>query len=328
MEGLPKITRPHESVHILSLPREILDELIFYLDSKSMVRFCRAIPQLNEYADTVFDVVKALNNRLSLFWPNLNIYREPKDLIFIAENEILVTRLGALVSQFNGVTNFIGTFGKERIPQVCAMASKTINLYMNFLIDKDQVCLWAEQVLLQRKQVRNLTMDCVDRSDVGISRITQAVIDCNPEQLFCESSDIELQDLNQCSRLRCLELIITEFNPEKLTLSSIILELKHLKELDLTCRDVEKKQFLDVARVLAGTGIRKVRFELDESIVDFDPEWGIEKDPVYLGEEESELAAVLKSQGFVFIASVKLRNTSEHDEEEWYYELGFWHRLQ
>ncbi|KAJ3277595.1 hypothetical protein HDU79_002368, partial [Rhizoclosmatium sp. JEL0117] len=191
------MAQPHEAVHILSLPREILDEFILYLDSKSMVRFCRAIPQLNEYADTVFDVVKALNNRLSLFWPNLNIYREPKDLIFIPENEILVTRLGALVSQFNGVTNFIGTFGKERIPQVCAMASKTINLYMNFLIDKDQVCLWAEQVLFQRKQVRNLTMDCVDRSDVGISRITQAVIDCNPEQLFCESSDIELQDLNQ-----------------------------------------------------------------------------------------------------------------------------------
>ncbi|KAJ3080649.1 hypothetical protein HDU99_007815 [Rhizoclosmatium hyalinum] len=293
-----------------------------------MVRFCRAIPQLNEYADIVFDVVKALNNRLSLFWPNLNIYREPKDLIFIAENEILVTRLGALVYQFNGVTNFIGTFGKERIPQVCAMASKTINLYMNFLIDKDQVCLWAQQVLLQRKQVRNLTMACVDRSDIGISRITQAVIDCNPERLFCESSDIELQDLNQCSRLRCLELIITEFNPEKLALSSIILELKHLKELDLTCRDIEKKQFLDVARVLAGTGIRKVRFELDESIIDFDdPEWGTEKDPVYLGEEESELAAVLKSQGFVFRASVKLRNTSKHNAEE-YYELGFWNRIQ
>ncbi|KAJ3280938.1 hypothetical protein HDU79_011217 [Rhizoclosmatium sp. JEL0117] len=206
-----------------------------------MVRFCRAIPQLNEYADAIFAVVKALNNRLSLFWPNLNIYREPRDLFFIPENEILVTRLGALVSRFNGQTNFNGTFRRERIPQVCAMASKTINLYMNFLVDKDQ----------------------------------------------------------------------------------------HLKELDLTCRDIEKKQFLDVARVLAGTGIRKVRFELDESIVDFDdPEWGIEKDPVYLGEEESELAAVLKSQGFVFRASVKLRNTSEHDPEEWYYELGFWNRIQ
>ncbi|ORY37188.1 hypothetical protein BCR33DRAFT_769845 [Rhizoclosmatium globosum] len=148
------------------------------------------------------------------------------------------------------------------------MASKTINLYMNFLIDKDQICLWAEQVLLQRKQVRHLTMACVDRSDIGISRITQAVIDCNPEQLFCESSDIELQDLIRCSRLQCLKLIITEFNPEKLALSLIILELLHLKELDLKCGDTEKRQFLDVARILAGTGIRKVRFELEESIVD------------------------------------------------------------
>ncbi|KAJ3286892.1 hypothetical protein HDU79_006141 [Rhizoclosmatium sp. JEL0117] len=318
-----------EEVHILSLPREILDGFVRYLDSKSMLRFCRAVPQLNEYADTVFDVVEALDNRPSLFWPDLNIYREPRDLFFIPENEILVTRLGALVSRFNGVTDFIGTFGKERIPQVCAMASKTINLYMNFLLDKDQVCLWAEQVLLQRKHVRRLALDCVDRSNIGISRFTQAVTDCNPEELFCESSDIELKHLNQCSRFRCLTLVITECNPEKLALSSIILELHHLKELDLKCRDVEKKQFLDVSRILTGTGICKVRFELEESIEDFnDPEWGEEKIPVYLGDNELELAAVLKSQGFSFRASLKLRNTDEDDPEEWYYELGFWHRIQ
>ncbi|KAJ3067401.1 hypothetical protein HDU99_003539 [Rhizoclosmatium hyalinum] len=198
------------------------------------------------------------------------------------------------------------------------MASKTINLYMNFLIDKDQVCLWAEQVLLQRKHVRRLVLDCVDRSNIGISRITQAVIDCNPEELFCESSDIELKHLNQCSRFRCLKLVITECNPEKLALSSIILELHHLKELDLKCRDVEKKQFLDVSRILTGTGICKVRFELEESIEDFnDPEWGEEKIPVYLGDNELELAAVLKSQGFSFRASLKLRNTDEDDPEEW-----------
>ncbi|KAJ3042381.1 hypothetical protein HDU99_010041, partial [Rhizoclosmatium hyalinum] len=148
-------------------------------------------------------------------------------------------------------------------------------------------------------------------------------------ELFCESSDIELKHLNQCSRLRCLTLVITEFNPEKLALSSIILELHYLKELDLKCRDVEKKQFLNVAPILAGTGIRKVRFELEESIEEFnDPEWGEEKVPVYLGEEESELAVVLKCQGFVFRASVKLRNTDEDDPEEWYYELGFWYRNQ
>ncbi|KAJ3288729.1 hypothetical protein HDU79_004619 [Rhizoclosmatium sp. JEL0117] len=303
-----------------SLPTEILDEVVRYLDSKSMVRFCRAIPQLNEYADTLVNVGTSLKVPLSSLWPRLIIYRNPTDLIFIEKNEKLITRLGTLVSRFNGLTTFIGTFDGENIARVCAMASTTIDIYVNFLVDKDEVCLWAEQVRLQNKRVNHLILDRADRSNLGPAIISQAIVDCNPRKLSCGSTEVVLADLVNCSRLRSLQLDYKLGLTEGLMLSSILVQLVELRELDLKCMD--SKIVLDVVKAFPKMKIRKARFEIN---ADGEYSWDDEKDPIYLGEDEVELARLLREAQFVFKGKNRFRSLLVDDKEDREWENGYWY---
>ncbi|KAJ3286893.1 hypothetical protein HDU79_006142 [Rhizoclosmatium sp. JEL0117] len=299
---------------ILTLPRELLDELVSYLDSKSMLRFCRAIPQLTDYADIVSDVARTLNERLSFIWPNLFIFITNREA-FDESHRPLITRLSALVTRFNGNT-ILRDFEPAKIAQVCTMASQNIDLTIRI---PDVAALWVEQLRIQRKLVHRLDLQSFP------PRIIAVVPDLNPEELRCSSKDILLEDLKSCTRLRRLELELLTGSSNALVLSAILVQLPNLRVLELTSAD--KKSFIGVTQALPATNIHRVRYEYNPAIENEDM-WGAEEeDSYYIGDEENEFVDLFSKASFVFKAVVMKRNTSEFVKKEWIEEEGFWHRM-
>ncbi|ORY21033.1 hypothetical protein BCR33DRAFT_862295 [Rhizoclosmatium globosum] len=313
---------------ILRLPREILDEVVRYLGSKSMLRFCRAIPQLNEYAEVLFDAATALKNTtysISLFWPTFALWSSCSDQIF--RNDVALTRLGALIQRFNGTTSIDGgTFPGHRISQLCSITSKNISLYTRFLKDKNEVRLWADQVVLHKKVVVCLELYHVYLSNLSLSEITDSVVDLNPIELVCEANEVILSSLEVCTRLRKLQLVKYDVKAETRLrnppLSAILPRLQNLREFELKCG--KKEVFLDIAMVLPITKIWKVRFEFfDERKRIYN--YAIRR-PTYLGDEEKDLAGLLVKAGFVYKPVSWERSLDEDEMEKWKPIGGFWYR--
>ncbi|ORY37190.1 hypothetical protein BCR33DRAFT_854787 [Rhizoclosmatium globosum] len=190
-------------MHLQTLPPEILSQMIPYLDSVSLLRFCRAVPRLNEYADALYKTSVATSLPLKNIWPNVTL-----DLLHSASPSILRDipfSFWDLMNQFGGSTivsstlsmhyNFPGILVEElehKIDRCLSMVSKNVSLIIDHQYP-GELRLWANILLRSNKILQTIYYHNHSRKLSAITDISaemkQSLIDLNPRRLYCAAQD-------------------------------------------------------------------------------------------------------------------------------------------
>ncbi|KAJ3063654.1 hypothetical protein HDU99_004740, partial [Rhizoclosmatium hyalinum] len=246
---------------ICSLPRELLDKINGFLDAASMMRFCRAIPQLNDHATIVFNAGCSLKAPLNSLWPHFQYQSIPA-------TSYVPKEYFAMLSRFNGTTvvNPWTVLEAHEIKLMCSQVSRSLSFSDCMPNDPSELLEWSKQIVYYRKRVQNLTLRCIRYPTSIMECISQAIVDLNPSILNLKGfiGHEVSEKLSMCTRLRYLTI---EYDDSEAFVGSITLKevalglvcIPNLRELSL----IGSHQLqLEVMKSLAETanGVEKISF--------------------------------------------------------------------
>ncbi|KAJ3293451.1 hypothetical protein HDU79_000328 [Rhizoclosmatium sp. JEL0117] len=251
--------KPESSITIEMLPQELLDEIVSYLrEGKDMIRFCRAIPALNEYASTLYSVGGLHpQKRLALtdLWPNCL-----KQGILI-DNKV-VKAYTSLLDRFNGYTELSGVHISDIATQ-SKHSSRNLLLRLSPRYVSSHLIECGKFVTLHQKKVIHLEFSVLKELPEPL-----AFQGLNPTKVVMHDAfwneDISYM-LQFCSCILCFEVRYKDLGREggrerlvrKLPSSPLLPSLRELILVN-TSRDIVS----DVIQSLCRTNIQRLELKM------------------------------------------------------------------
>ncbi|KAJ3068144.1 hypothetical protein HDU99_003283, partial [Rhizoclosmatium hyalinum] len=192
--------KPESSISIEMLPQELLDEIVRYLrEGKDMIRFCRAIPALNEYASTLYTVGGLHPQKrppLRDLWPNC------LNQGILIDNKVLKAYT-SLLDRFNGYTELSGVHISDIATQ-SKHSSRNLLLRLSPRYVSSHLIEWGKVVTMHQKKVIHLEFSVLKELPEPL-----AFQGLNPTKVvmhdaFC-NEDISYM-LQFCSCILCFEV--------------------------------------------------------------------------------------------------------------------------
>ncbi|ORY37193.1 hypothetical protein BCR33DRAFT_721554 [Rhizoclosmatium globosum] len=262
---------------LILLPTEILCQVIPYLDPTSLLRFCRAVPRLNEYADTLYKtgiVTKLYKTGFAIRHPPTSIWPNVAINLHSSDSEILIRQTPQgywdLMHQFGGSTiieskphhsfNVVTAKGIQHqhdVSQRCSLVSRKISLRIHYSYQIAYIfSFWAKLMLLHEKDVVSFSYIDLHFQPLGpatSAQMQKSLIDLNPQKMECAAQDTLIDVMPKCTRLR--QLSLTYLKHIQTYIAERIAQTKSLKILTLLGSPRET-DCLDVIHVLPQTQIQ------------------------------------------------------------------------
>ncbi|ORY37200.1 hypothetical protein BCR33DRAFT_721565 [Rhizoclosmatium globosum] len=269
-------------VSLLTFPQELLDEIVRRLDAASVVRFCRAVPQLNHIAETIVGTGQLLRLKISRTWPNLIITSDsaPRFASEIYEEE--VKDLTTLVTRFHGYTKlYVGDLEQTKhIPAFCALASQ--NIQIDGQLNSENIRVWADHIVANKKRVLEISffnlydkpiswVESTAEALASLEIMSDSLARIDPFAIIFHGSTWALANLKlqSCRQMHTLtfRLMATECLPPD-SLATALTGIPNLSvfNFDAIWADAGMEPVIDMAETMRNTNIKTITIKRPEDV--------------------------------------------------------------
>ncbi|ORY34539.1 hypothetical protein BCR33DRAFT_722687 [Rhizoclosmatium globosum] len=247
-------------VSLLTFPQELLDEIVRRLDAASVVRFCRAVPQLNHIAETIVGTGQLLRLKISRTWPNLIITSDsaPRFASEIYEEEVkdLTTLL------------YVGDLEQTKhIPAFCALASQ--NIQIDGQLNSENIRVWADHIFLQLVRQTISWVESTAEALASLEIMSDSLARIDPFAIIFHGSTWALANLKlqSCRQMHTLtfRLMATECLPPD-SLATALTGIPNLSvfNFDAIWADAGMEPVIDMAETMRNTNIKTITIKRPE----------------------------------------------------------------
>ncbi|KAJ3296554.1 hypothetical protein HDU79_006391 [Rhizoclosmatium sp. JEL0117] len=170
--------KKRETVGLATLPPEILNHIVTLMDSKYIMPFCQAVPQLKHISQAIYDVGKAFKMKLNMIWPEFwfpvewieddfykSRFRPGNPIPISGKNLVSISKLTHLLSRYGGVAK-VQMSTLDYLEHVMPLLPNVVDVYIQadnegFLgywnNDEDEYSKML--VLIQKRGITIRTMD-------------------------------------------------------------------------------------------------------------------------------------------------------------------------
>ncbi|KAI9349093.1 hypothetical protein BDR26DRAFT_930758 [Obelidium mucronatum] len=285
-------------VSLLSLPQELLDVIVSYLQARDLVSFCQAVPALRRTVTVLCNVAKLfghIGRHLHMVWPNASIWTLPA---ILTDNDVAnISAFGSLMSRYDKAVSFNVNptlASNQNLIHVAKLLGSTISFDFH-RVEVEDICRLAQELKYKTIEKFSWERDYDDPFTVEeLSKIKTALVEFNPRCITVWAGvKAILETLPKCNRLQCLNVDFVscgwfdlEYDQDE-SLFNFLEKCLALRELTFTFPFHDA--LMAVFQVLSRTSIKKFTIAY----------MGQNEDDGHYGTTKEQMDSLLRNVGFL-----------------------------